>query len=316
MDRIVMGILVLVSVLPAAAAQDDGRDTPATPAEQYQALAKEFQEAAHVFYLKAQAGEERDEALARLEKLPPQLLEAAEKNGSDPIALDALVQVVNQEMWLENNTSHPGWGSDSPQVRAIAILLQDHVQSDKLGEACRRMSYGFRKEFEAFLRAVLQKNPHRDVQALACLRLAQFLNGRLQRLDRIQQQPELTKRYERLFGKDYLEALRRRDRADAISEAEAFFERAAEEYGDVKVPYGGTVAERAQSELHEIRPWPSAERPRRSKARTRTAGDSSSATTVARSCCSTSGRSSDWPDGPVGPTSGRSSRTWNTSPSP
>lgn len=253
MDRIVVGILVVLSGLPVAAAQDDGQEKPATPAEQYQALAKEFQDAAHIFYLKAQAGEEREKALARVEKLPPQLLELAEKNPSDPIALDALVQVVNQEMWMENNTSHPGWGRDSPQVRAITILLEDHVQSDKLGEACRRMSYGFRRECETFLRAVLQKNPHRDVQALACLRLAQFLNARLQRLDRIKEQPELAKRYEGLFGKDYLERLQRRDRAEATKEAEAFFERAADEYGDVQVPYGGTVAERAKSELHEIR---------------------------------------------------------------
>jgi cytochrome oxidase Cu insertion factor (SCO1/SenC/PrrC family) len=31
------------------------------------------------------------------------------------------------------------------------------------------------------------------------------------------------------------------------------FERAARDFGDVKVPYGDTVAEEARSELHEIR---------------------------------------------------------------
>src|SRR5262249_12578003 len=83
--------------------------------------------------------------------------------------------------------------------------------------------------------------------------LAQFLNGRLRRLDLVMEQPELVKRYEGLFGKEYFDALQMRDRAEAVKEAESFFEQAAEKYGDVKVPYGGTVAEQAKSELHEIR---------------------------------------------------------------
>ena len=36
-------------------------------------------------------------------------------------------------------------------------------------------------------------------------------------------------------------------------EAEALFERAAEKYGDVKIPGDGTVGERAKAELYEIR---------------------------------------------------------------
>ena len=60
-------------------------------------------------------------------------------------------------------------------------------------------------------------------------------------------------RYERLFGKDYLRTLQRRDRADAIKEVEALFEQAAEKYGDVKVPYADTVGKMARAELHEIR---------------------------------------------------------------
>src|SRR5207245_5784544 len=61
------------------------------------------------------------------------------------------------------------------------------------------------------------------------------------------------KPYEGLFGKDYLEALRRQDRAKVVNEVEALFELAAEKYGDVKLPYGGTVAEKAKAELFEIR---------------------------------------------------------------
>jgi hypothetical protein len=249
MGRKVGGILVLVLGLSVAA----GQDRPATPSEQYEALAREFREAANAYYVKATTDEDRIEPLARIVKLSPRCLELAEKHPKDPAALDALVQVVSQELWLQENTSHPGRGKDSLEARAIAILLRDHVKSDRLSEACRRMSYGFSKECETFLRTVLERNPHKDVQALACLRLAQFLNGRLQRLGLLMERPDMARRYEGMFGKDYLAAFRRRDRAEAAREVEAFFERAVDQYGAVKVPYSDTVGVRAKSALQEIR---------------------------------------------------------------
>jgi hypothetical protein len=100
---------------------------------------------------------------------------------------------------------------------------------------------------------VLANNPHPAVQGQACLRLAQFLNGRLQRLDLLQEQPVLSRRYEGLYGQDYLDTLRRQDRASAVAEVEAVFERAAEKYGDVKLPFGGTVNDHAHVELFALR---------------------------------------------------------------
>src|SRR5262249_4967393 len=158
-------------------------EKPLSAAEQFQALSKQFSEAANAFYTNTQTDAEGAKELAILEALPAKSLALAENNATDPIALDALLQVVTQEMWIEGNTTRPGFGKNPPAMRAIAILLRDHIQSEKLGEACRRMQYGFRKECEIFLRAVLEKNPSRDVRGLASLRLAQCLNGRLERLD-------------------------------------------------------------------------------------------------------------------------------------
>src|SRR5262245_2441663 len=132
-------------------------------------------------------------------------------------------------------------------------LLRDHVKSDRLGEACKRVQFGFRKECETFLHTVLEKNPHREVRGQACLRLALFLNGRLNRLDLLKDQPDVSRRYEGLYGKDYLDALRRQDRAKAVAEVEAVFEQAAARYGDVKLPFGGTVGDDARTELFAIR---------------------------------------------------------------
>jgi hypothetical protein len=242
------GILILVLSLSATAPPDK----PVAPAEQYQAILKEFGQAANASW-NATTDEERNRLAARVEPLPLMLLELAEKNPKEPWTLDALTQVITQEYWLDNYSSHPGWGKDSRQSRAIAILLRDHVQSDKLGETCKRVQYGFRKECETFLRNVVEKNPHRNVQGQASLGLALFLNGRLNRLDLLKEQPAVLKRYEGLYSKDYLDTLRGQDRLQAIAEVEAAFEEAAEKYGDVELPFGGSVADNAETELFAIR---------------------------------------------------------------
>src|SRR5258707_2712359 len=138
-------ILVFVLTLSMAATQDK----PVVPAEQYKAILKEFGEAAQALW-KARTDEDRKQAAERVEPLPLKLLELAEKNPKEPWRLDALTQVITQEYWLDNYGSHAGWGKDSRQARAMAILLRDHVHSDKLGETCKRVQFGFRKECESF----------------------------------------------------------------------------------------------------------------------------------------------------------------------
>ncbi len=255
MHRITRRILVLLPVLAMVAADDKGQGKPATPAEQYQALLKERQS---VFddLSKASTDEERKKVLARLQKLPLSFLELAEANPKGPIALESLIQTVS---WV-NGTAFPVGGKDSPGDRALALLLRDHVKSDKLGPVCQQVVFGFHKGHETFLRTVLERNPHPEVQGLAYLSLAQFLNDRLHRLDVLKDQdgPDLAQRYHRVFGKDYLEELQRQDRAAVARKAETLFARAAEQYGDVKIPVtyfgsGGTVREKAEAELFQIR---------------------------------------------------------------
>ncbi len=240
--------LSLIFVLSLATAQPPAE----SPAEQYKQIVKEFGQAANANW-KAKTEEEHRLAAARIEPLPLKLLELAENHPNQPWTLDALTQVITLEYWLDNYSSHPGWGNKSRQARAIAILLRDYVRSEKLGETCKRAQYGFRKECETFLRTVLEKNPHREVQGQACLRLALFLNGRVNRLDLLAGQSELSKRYEGLYGKEYVDALRRQDRALALKEVEAILERAIEKYGDVKLPFGGAVGDNARTELFALR---------------------------------------------------------------
>jgi hypothetical protein len=144
-------------------------------------------------------------------------------------------------------------GRDVARPRAFAILRRDHIRGEKLGPLCERISYGLCAEYEPFLREVLEKNPHKDVRAQACLALAHFLNNRSLKLDLVLGDAKLAREFADLYGKDYLDGLRRRDRAKAAGEAEALLVRATRDYGDVKLPDGETVAEKAGPELFGIR---------------------------------------------------------------
>jgi hypothetical protein len=250
-----MGIFVFVLGMSVALAAEERQDKLATPTEKYQALLKERENGADDLS-KAQTAEERKQLQARLATLPLRFLELAEKNPKEPVALDALIQTVS----IVNGTAFPEGGKDSPGEKALALLVRDHVRSDKLGPVCQQVLFGFHKSHETFLRAVLEANPHRQVQALACLSLAQYLDERCNRLDvlQAQDQPGLAERYYRVFGKDYVEELQRLDRAALAQEAEALFVRAADNYGDVEIPVtyygsGGKVGEKANAEMFKIR---------------------------------------------------------------
>jgi hypothetical protein len=250
------GKVILIRVLAlaglAVAVRAGGQETAAVPGVQYKELMEESNGIARGLW-ESKTDEERMAVAERMVKLTPRFLELAEKNPGDAVAMDCLVQVLGQEIWLVNNTKHPGRGTESLEGRAIALLLEHHLQSPQMGVVCQRACYGFRRECGRFLRTVMEKSPHREVQGLACLRLAQFLNGRMRRFDLVQGNPEMAKRYEGLFGKEYLDELKRMDRAEAIKEVEAFFTRAAEQFADVKLPYDVLVGVTAKSELHEIR---------------------------------------------------------------
>src|SRR5262245_54526402 len=173
--RIVCGILVLSLSL---AAVRNRQDEPPTPAEQFRALRKEYDIATGSGVPLTDA--ERLQFVGRVYRhhfvVAVKFLQLAEKYPNDPIALDALIQAV----WQVNGTPWPVElvGEDTARSRAFELLQRDHIRSDKLGPLCQRVSYGFCQEYEAFLRAVLAKNPHRNTQATASLSLARYLHNR------------------------------------------------------------------------------------------------------------------------------------------
>jgi hypothetical protein len=226
MHRTAASLLVLLLAWPALAHEgkpSDGKK-PATPAEAYQALLDEYQNARQAFskaYKEAKTDEERQkivqEKYPQADKFAPRFLELAEKHPGEPAAVDALVWVV---------TNDYDSGKDTPRAKALAILLREHTQSEKLAPMCRSLTDD---ADEPLLRALLGKNPHVDVQGEACLALAQVLSRRATLVNQLKD-PATAKEYSQFLGKERLEELQKVDVAKVEAESEGLFRKVADDY--------------------------------------------------------------------------------------
>jgi hypothetical protein len=248
----------LVLILPIAMAT--GQTSPSGPAEQYSAILKEYLPVSGGMRV-ATTDLQRKAAVESLAAFSSKFIELAEKYPSDPVALKAIQQAVQAVVstdsaalnaWEMNRSDFPAGSTDGAAEQTVALLLRDHILSDQLGPVIDRMRYGYRMNYEHCLQTVLEKNPHRDIQALTCLALAQFLSDKMRTIQLAEDRPELTTCCEIVFGKDYLPELQRLDRTKLAARIEELFERVVNEYGDVRFR-GSTVGETAKSELYAIR---------------------------------------------------------------
>ena len=131
MQRIACGILFLILNLSMVVAEGNGQDRPATPAEQYKTLRKEYDNASGSGVPLTDA--ERLKFVGRVYKhrnaLAQKFLELAEKHPNDPIALDALTQAV----WQVNTTPWPVElvGEDTARAKAFELIRRDHIRSER-----------------------------------------------------------------------------------------------------------------------------------------------------------------------------------------
>lgn len=245
------GVLCLL-IATSSGAADAG-----APNAEYGALLKQYSTASGGIRT-AKTDEQRRLHVERLGKFPARFLALAEKHPKNPVALKAIRQAIqaigstdsaSQIAWEMNHANIPVGITDGSSGKVVALLRRDYLRSDQLAPVIDRMRYGYRMEFEKFLRAVLRENSHREMQGLASLALARFLNDRLQlAADR----PGMAEFNRKVFGKTYLPELKQRQRDGLTKEIETLFEQAAK-FADVKTPRGGTVAVQAKMELHGIR---------------------------------------------------------------
>jgi peroxiredoxin len=225
MARIAGTILGLLLALPAPANSDKDKDKPGTPREQFISLRNELVEAGRGLskaFQDAKTEEEKNKILQELDRLEDKfatsLFTLAKEHANDPIAVHGLVFLANTG-FIHGDCP----GADKRRAKAIAILKRDLVMNENIGFACAVLAYTMGPEDLAFLRSVLEKNPHRDAQGLACLTLAEQLKKSADNNEKL------------------------------AKEAEELFARAEANYADVKLPAGGTVGSRAKAELFELR---------------------------------------------------------------
>lgn len=115
--------------------------------------------------------------------------------------------------------------------RAYQKVIDQHLAKldiTRVSELCMRMGYDGSKTNEDFLRKVIAKDTRNDVKGYATFSLAQVLKSQANA-------PGAS-------GSDKL-----------LAEAEKMFEQVAEKYKELKLPFGGTISNKAQSELFDIR---------------------------------------------------------------
>jgi hypothetical protein len=237
------GALALLALLPAARALED--KPPGTPAEQYKALAKEFQganNAATKAMRQAKTNEDRVQAAQlrpNVDKFAARFLALAEKYPKAPAAVDALVWVVTH---TGNNAG------DDVRATALASLTHDHVTSDKLAPLCDALSRGLARENLDALKAVLKQNPHANVKAAACMALGAQLQARAQLAGRLNN-AQVARQVEQGLGKDALEEMKKKGEAGLNKEAMAYFERVVKEFPNAKDSRGNRLAPIAEGKL-------------------------------------------------------------------
>jgi hypothetical protein len=204
---------------------------PGTPAAEYRALMKEYSEAQEAYTKAYQDAKDEDKPKLHpqnffklIDKSASKFLELAEKHPKDSVAVDALAWVVSSQ----NGRSA---ANNSLRSKAIAILQRDYITSEKIGSICQSLGYQiYDPQTEPLLRAILDKNPSSAVKGDACLALAQGLLQQSQWVRMMATNPEVAKGYEQSFGKEYVEALRKKDADKLDAEREQLYGRFADQY--------------------------------------------------------------------------------------
>lgn len=249
--RVQMRNVLLGFLLCAQTTSGPDAVRPQSPAEEYRALLEEW-ETYVARATRESAAATTDEAQKRFSEenlrvthgLGKRALQLARAHPEDPAALDALLWVV-------------GKGYRPETGEAYELLLRDHIDSPRLAPACRATRRAVIAEpalTERFLRAVLAKNPSREVKGQACFSLAAFLNFRAEAMRDWKDHPDVRAKMERgLKTPENLAMYRDRSPEDLEREAEGLFERVVAEFADLKDARGRTLGALAKGDLNKLR---------------------------------------------------------------
>ena len=190
-----------------------------------------------------------DEERDKLDNLRPDhdlyaklMVQIAEKNPKDPVAVDAL-------LWALDNASYPP--ASAPFKKAKEILLRDHLKNPKIGPLCLLLRGDPR--FEDTLRRVLADNPSKGARAQAAFALAYMLQKLAEDLQGIEKKdwPDIEKQ----LGKKAAAFLKTKDPKSLEKEVEDLYERISkdEEFANTTILDGFKLGEIADRELFALR---------------------------------------------------------------
>jgi hypothetical protein len=182
-----------------------------------------------------------------------------EKNQNDKEASLSALE------WLLHNYGYDEKGQKG-RAKVLDLLIKDHAgdvkydpENPKIVHILDDLIGVYSAKSEEFLRAVLAKNPARDIQARACLALGAHLMKVAEAVQELKANPEEGKRLESFLGKEDFTKLKNADADKLAKEAEAVLEEATVKYGDL-VLYKDrsamkdiTIADKTAGPLFEIR---------------------------------------------------------------
>lgn len=246
------GIAILASALPAQDVESrppGAESRPRSAKEQVAAIDGEFDDAQQEFYKlygQAKTEQERNAVFAAHYPKPatwfPRLLEIAKADARGEGAEDALLWIVTHAQGAKEAAA------------AVDVLLRDHVASKAMSRAADTLANETTVKAEASLKTIEEKSPHREVKgrtvyaraeqkknlASMALYLAAAKGDKLE---------SLVKRY----PAEELARLRAVDQDALAKDIEALLVRVQNEFADVEAGYGGTLGDRAEGDLFEIR---------------------------------------------------------------
>ena len=262
-----LGLAVILAAV-ALGAIFGVRAADQTPREQFDAVMSRYNAAVGAFQKELAAATNDAERGKAFSHAPDpiecgrQLLQLAKTYADSPVAEDGLVWIFT----FVPQSTYSGMPGQSELVpvpvagEALDLLMEHHLKSSKLGEACRmggHFQFVRNPRTEEFLHKVADQNTNPPVRAQALLTLAQINQNRAQTiLDLREKGPDLAKRLKLTMSADQFERLQKADPAAFSDEAERLYEAVAKEFATVPVPNSSsklTFGDQARAALLEMR---------------------------------------------------------------
>ena len=236
--------LALISLAVCISAIQAGDDAAPTPSKQaYEALRKEY-EAADAAYMaeRISVGPADPRWVERYKTMPfltfgPRFVQFAEAHRRDPEAVDALIQVLDflGGAYARDKAFYVAAN------RGVALLIEDHLEEERVVQACLLKTFRGFDFLEPYFRALLERSGDRETRARACLALVYCLERWARDVERPYfDHPEDSPAFlpvsdfldERLDPL-YIRRVRAANRPAVIAESETLLRRIIDEFGDI-----------------------------------------------------------------------------------